>query len=373
VSVTGSTATLTISEGPNPADTAVGSFTVALATNANGIRDAAGNQSSFAATAPADKAAPARITLEMFDANANGKVDQVKGNLLGALAAYTAATAPWTLANVPSGGTLSSVSVTGSTATLTISEGPNPADTAVGSFTVALATNANGIRDAAGNQSSFAATAPADKAAPARITLEMFDANANGKVDQVKGTFSEPLAAYTAAAAPWTLANVPSGGTLSSVSVTGSTATLTISEGAAAANTAVGSFTVAMTSNAAGIRDGASNLAPTVGVTAPTDKAAPILSTVTRTGGNHNDTLSGTTTENNGTMTINVYGGANASGPILFTYTVVSFGPSSPFTWSMTSKNNELTGNAQYTAQVIHVDTAGNQSNGPTVTFNATP
>ncbi len=50
-------------------------------------------------------------------------------------------------------------------------------------------------------------------------SLEMLDTNTDGKVDHVAITFSEPLAAYTAANAPWTLANVPSGGSLLSVTV----------------------------------------------------------------------------------------------------------------------------------------------------------
>jgi len=44
----------------------------------------------------------------------------------------------------------------------------------------------------------------------------------------------------TADTTPWTLANVPSGGTLSSVSVSAASATLTLTEGAGAPNTTVG-------------------------------------------------------------------------------------------------------------------------------------
>jgi hypothetical protein len=280
VSVSGAVATLTLTEGGGAADTSVGSFTVALATSATGIRDAAGNQSSFSATAPSDNAAPVLVTLQMFDTNANGKVDQVKATMSEALASYTAGTAPWTLAGVPSGGTLSSVSVSGAVATLTLTEGGGAMDTSVGSFTIALATNAGGIRDAAGNQSSFAATAPADKAVPVLVSLQMFDTNANGKVDQVQATFSEALASYTAGNTPWTLAAVPSGGSLSSVSVSGAVATLTLTEGAGAPDTSVGSFTVAMTTNAGGIRDVAGNQAPSFAATAPADKAAPALTSL---------------------------------------------------------------------------------------------
>ena len=279
VSTAGAVATLTIAEGAGAADTAVGSFTVALAASATGIRDAAGNQSSFAAAAPTDGAKPALVTMTMLDINANGKVDRVIAVFSETLAAYTAGTAPWTLANVPSGGTLASVAVATTTATLTITEGAGAANTAVGSFTVALATSATGIRDAAGNLSSFAATAPADGAAPVRTAMVMQDVNANGKVDQVSVTFSEALAASTDTA-PWTLANVPSGGTLSSVSTSGAVATLTISEGAGAPDTSVGSFTVALATSATGIHDAAANLS-SFAAAAPTDGAKPVLVTLT--------------------------------------------------------------------------------------------
>ena len=72
--------------------------------------------------------------------------------------------------------------------------------------------------------------------------MQMRDVNGNGKVDQVTVVFDDTLAAYTAGIAPWTLANVPSGGSLASVIVAGNTATLTITEGLGAANTAVGTL-----------------------------------------------------------------------------------------------------------------------------------
>ena len=83
----------------------------------------------------------------------------------------------------------------------------------------------------------------------------MFDTDADGKVNQVKATFSESLASYTAGNAPWTLANIPSAGSLASVSISSPVATLTITEGAGAADTSVGSFTVALGTSATGIRD----------------------------------------------------------------------------------------------------------------------
>ena len=275
VSTGGNTATLALTEGAGAANTAVGSFTVALAANIAGITDAASNQSSFAATAPADGAAPVMVSMLMQDSNSNGKVDRLVTTFSETLNSTSPNNTPWTLANVPSGGTKGALAISTSVATLTITEGAGAADTSVGSFTVTLAASASGIRDAAGNLSSFAATAPSDAAAPARTAMTMLDSNGNGKIDTVTVTFSESLAS-SSATAPWTLANVPSGGTLASVSTGGNTATLALTEGAGAANTAVGSFTVALAANIAGITDAASNQS-LFAATGPTDGAAPVM------------------------------------------------------------------------------------------------
>lgn len=143
---------------------------------------------------------PPRVTtLEMRDADTDGRVDQVIATFSEALAAYTAGTAPWTLANVPSGGTLASVSVSGSQATLTITEGAGAANTAVGTFSIALAASAAGIRDASDNQASFAATAPADKAGPVPTSVGTQNNGGNKNVgliqsgDTFYAVFSESI------------------------------------------------------------------------------------------------------------------------------------------------------------------------------------
>jgi hypothetical protein len=132
----------------------------------------------------------------MTDTNANGKVDHVTAVFSETLSAYTAALAPWTLAGVPSNGTLASVTVAATTATLTITEGAAAADTTVGSFTIALTTSATGIRDAAANQSSFAATAPVDGAGPVATSVSTTGGGTTGTIeagDTLSITFSEPL------------------------------------------------------------------------------------------------------------------------------------------------------------------------------------
>src|SRR5207244_11409384 len=125
-----------------------------------------------------DNAAPTISSLAMQDQDHDGKVDHVIATFNDTLASSTD-TAPWHLSNVPSGGSLASVSTSGNTATLVLNQGSGAADTSVGSFTVSLDASATGIRDAAGNESSFSAQAPSDEAPPARTAMTMLDNDHN--------------------------------------------------------------------------------------------------------------------------------------------------------------------------------------------------
>ena len=282
VSVAGNAATLTLAEGPGAASTAVGSFTVALAPTSGGVRDANGHRSSFSATAPADRAAPAPVNSPiMQDADVDGRVDRVALTWSEPIAAYSAGNTPWTLVNVPSAGTLSSVTATtGSTATtLNITEGAGAVNSAVGSFTVALASSVTGIRDTAGNLSSFSARTPLDGARPVRVSQRGFDADANGKFDRVDVVFSEPLGTYAPSTVPWTMTSAPTGTGIGSVSVAASTASLNLNEGTTF-TTAVGSWTIALAASATGVVDPSGNQASYT-ATAVADAAAPGVVTMT--------------------------------------------------------------------------------------------
>lgn len=261
------------------------SLTVPAGTNdTNHAIYAIGSSGSIASVAVRISIPPVLASLTMRDTNSNGKIDQLVATFSESLATYSAAFAPWTLQNVPSSGSLASVSVTGSVATLVLSEGVGTATTAVGTFTVAMASNSAGVRDLNNNLASFSATAPVDAAPPALLTAVLLDVNANGKVDQITTTYSETLASYTAGVTPWTLTNVPSGGTLSTVSASGSTATLVLAEGSSSVDTAVGSMTMAMATNASGIRDAVGNLT-SIAARPPTDGAAPIPTVISDTSG----------------------------------------------------------------------------------------
>jgi hypothetical protein len=286
VSVASPVVTLTIAEGTGSADTRVGAFTVALAAHASGIRDTYGNLTAFNLT-PIDGATPLRLAQEMFDVNADGRVDRVVVTFTETLAAYAAPNTVWSLASAPSGATVNTVTVSGNTATLELTQGTAAATTAVGSFRVTLSPNAAGIRDTAGNLASYTSIAPTDRAAPALVTLSLLDNTGNGKVDRVTAVFSETLSAYSAATAPWTLLNVPSGGAISTVSAATATVTILMTEGAGAPDTTVGSMTVAMAASATGVRDASGNLGSFAART-PLDRARPAAVTVTDTDGTSN-------------------------------------------------------------------------------------
>ena len=161
--------------------------------------DNLGSSTNQTGSVTIDNTAPALSTLQMFDVDGDGKVDQVKATFSETLYTYSAGKAPWALANAPGGAsnTLSTVSVATSVATLTLDEGN--VNTASGSFTVALAANATGIRDYAGNQASFSATSVADKAAPVAVDVQAVNGiGTAGRIDSgdvVTYTFSEAMSA----------------------------------------------------------------------------------------------------------------------------------------------------------------------------------
>ena len=285
VAASGTTATLTITEGAGAVNTAVGSFTIALSASATGIRDAAGNQTSWTARAPIDGAKPIRVSQRALDTNVNGKFDRVDVAFTEPLStAYSPGAAAWTFVSAPSGAGITSVTIAGSTASLNLNEGTT-ATTAIGSWTVALAASATGVIDPAGNQASYTAVAPTDAAAPAMLSQVMADAAGNdGFVDRVTVTFSEALTTYSAGLTPWTLGNVPSGSVLTAAARSGSTMVLTVGTPTGAADTAVGSFTVALATNAAGVRDAAGNLS-SYAATAPSDGARPVPLSLSGNGG----------------------------------------------------------------------------------------
>jgi type II secretory pathway pseudopilin PulG len=172
-------------------------------------------------------AGPSLVSMTMKDTNNNGKVDQVVATFDKTLGSCVApCTAGWTLSNVPSGGTLSSVTTSGTTATLTIAEGGTAANTAVGTFTIAM-DSSSGIVDTSGRHGSFSATAPSDGAAPVIASIQSLQSTGsagNGKMeagDKFVITFSEPVTGVPTA--PTVTETRPNGGGNVTLSIAGLT------------------------------------------------------------------------------------------------------------------------------------------------------
>jgi uncharacterized repeat protein (TIGR01451 family) len=126
---------------------------------------------TVATLATGDTTPPQFIGAQMLDADHDGRIDEVTVQFSETLATCVSpCTAGWILANVPSGGSLRSVTTSGSRAILTIAEGSGVQNTAVDLFTVAL-TKPNAIQDAAGNHPSFGPTAPQDRAGPVPVAF----------------------------------------------------------------------------------------------------------------------------------------------------------------------------------------------------------
>lgn len=218
-SVTGSGTTYTVSVNAGSGDGTIG----LNLQDDDSIRDGAGNPlggpgtGNGAATGPVitvDRTAPTLTATAMNDTNANGKINTVTLTSSESIAA-TPATSAFTLANVPSAATLSTISRSSATIKLNLTEGAGATDTAVGAFTVALAASSTGVRDAAGNQASFSATAPSDKSKPVLLSVTDTNGSVDGQMqtgDTMTFAFSEPLKAASVATAPALTLTRPSTG-----------------------------------------------------------------------------------------------------------------------------------------------------------------
>lgn len=123
-----------------------------------------------------------------------------------------------------------------------------------------------------------------------------------------------------------------------------------------------GSYTVQLTDASANSASAAYTISAT----------PPSIAIVSCTGGNgHRNTLAGTTTQSAGTVTVKVFAGAGTEGTPAVTLSTSTFtGSSSPFGWSVTTENGQLTAKSTYTAQATQTGASGT-SNSPTCTFTA--
>ena len=161
---------------------------------------------------------PALGSLQLFDVNANGRVDRVVATFDQNLDASCPTPGAFVLTNTPSGGSRGAVTVAGTTATIDVVEGGGAPDTAGSGFQVRLdpgCVTASG----SGAAASFASTAAADRARPVLLGVTDTDGLTNGRAeagDTLTFTFSEAMAA---AASPTVVTEGP--GTAGQLSING--------------------------------------------------------------------------------------------------------------------------------------------------------
>ncbi|PLS75484.1 MAG: hypothetical protein CYG61_07095 [Actinobacteria bacterium] len=200
-------------EAPAQEELGPGATTTTLPTESTVRAEAPGVRPTPPTSAPTSARTSASTTsappqgfalrsLEMSDTDANGRVDRVVATFSEPLAASSSTSpGPWTLSNVPSGGRLGSVTVAGSQAVLDLTEGSGAPDTAVGTFTIALASTSEGIQNQAGQSASFPPTPPLDRAAPVPLVVASTTGGPTaGRIeagDELSVSFSEPLSALS--------------------------------------------------------------------------------------------------------------------------------------------------------------------------------
>lgn len=197
--------------------------------------------------------------------------------------------------------------------------------TGITSLTGTLTYSGTSIHDIATNPLASVSKTVVDKAVPVITSTVLRDNNNNGKVDQIRVTWSENIASTTNTSA-WTINNpiVGVGATPTSVSVVSNTAILTISE-PTAFNTGSGGMQLSFAADA-NWKDLAStaNLAGSISNLSLTDAAIPIITSIS-------------TFDNSGVYAIDVNFSEAITGATLSGFT--------------------LSGTSTYTGAILRIDT----------------
>lgn len=130
------------------------------------------------------------------------------------------------------------------------------------------------LTDLAGKPLANVTKSSVDKATPRFTSAKIYDSNGNGKVDRIIVQASESLGTNTDTSS-WILGSPLPGVSISSVSASGSTAVLTLTE-PSSPNTSSGGMTVSFTNNGSW-KDSSNNLAPSAPNLPLADMALPII------------------------------------------------------------------------------------------------
>ena len=252
------------------------------------VMDGAENIDSTNTSITYDITAPTVTSVSYLDNDQDGQIDRVRVQFSESLTNSGTSIsngAGMTVAghSISAGtGVVSTTTNSNDTLTLTIDE--TGVDTAnMPDFTYASASG--NIQDLAENTLANVASGDileSDGVAPVKTSMTMNDTDADGRVDQVIVTYSEPLVAVADDSANWTLSNIPSNGSKGTVTATNGVndVTINITEGVSPQDTSVSTFTVAYT-NAGAIQDAVGNTALSFTAESPIDGAKPVFLTRT--------------------------------------------------------------------------------------------
>lgn len=273
----------------NGADNAQTAYTInggeGLRTIYGWVMDTAENISSASQQINLDLTAPTINQVKYFDLDSDGMIDRVSIRFSESI--FNSGT------SVTSGAgfTIAGMAIS-SSAGLTTDLKSN--DTLLLNLTESSVETANmpdltysggNIQDLAENLLASVATndvTELDGVGPVYVSSEIEDVNSNGKADRVKVTMSETIAAITDDSANWSVSSVPSSGTLSTVTASGSDAFLylNLQEGAGDIDTSANSMQFSFLSSGS-LKDTANNQAGTFSNKTPADKMKPIFTATT--------------------------------------------------------------------------------------------
>lgn len=236
-------------------------------------RDLLGNLSTgrVSPSVIVDSLPPEIQSVETMDRSASGKIDGLLVTMSEPVKCSTVLSSDFTVSSIGTPSAVSSCNGNSSSFVLEFAPYGNTASTP--SLTVEPGAF---LADRAGNFLAPATRSSVDKSVPRLLLASLFDSNANGKIDRVVATFSEPLST-TSDVSAWSLAGTPSGmGTtpLSTI-VSGTGVTLSFSEPSAFETSSSG-VTLTFVSNPSW-EDTANNVAASVSNIPLLDSAAPRL------------------------------------------------------------------------------------------------
>lgn len=179
-------------EFPFTSATGTTALTGTLSYSGASVHDIAGNLLAPVTKNITDKTSPVILSTAVFDNDGNGKVDRIRAYWSEPVA-NTVDTGAWTINNPLSGVGASplSVSVSGNTATLVLSE-PASANTSSGGMTLSFTANSNwkDISSSSNQASSFPNSILLDQAIPVMTRLQTIDDSGIYSIEMV---FSEPM------------------------------------------------------------------------------------------------------------------------------------------------------------------------------------